>query len=260
MKSVLFATAAAVAALVASPALAGDSSGYVDLSYAQTDWDWGSGSDDLANVSFGGAFVTGLSADWNVQFEGRNNSVRWNDDADDDTVGYVAAHAFKRTDRYSAGVFAGQANYYGTNGYMAGVEGQMFMDKAVLSGSLGYVGFNDWTDYSALGAQAGAKFFINDDFALNAGLGYATWDDWSDDTQTWNVSLGAEYKFSGSPASVFGEVRRDDVDYGGGSESEVDTYMVGLRWNFGSGSLKARETTGASMQGAADMGARVLAY
>ena len=251
MKLKLFASAAIAAAMIAAPAFADDMAGQVDVSYGFHGWDYSNGGSNYDNtdLTLGGAFTNTFSNGVVMQIDGQGDLYNWDNSSGDDSLGYVAAHFAQRNDNYAIGAFAGLENYYGDGGIMVGLEGQAYMPELTFTGSVSYIHFNDSNDYDVWGANIGARYFINDNFALDAGLGWASWDTSFTDYDGWNGTLGAEYKFDGSPASVFATYRRDAIDYTF-NDYTVDSFTFGVRLTLGSDTLRARTNDGASFGGA----------
>lgn len=245
MKRTLLASAAAAVALIAAPALAGDLVGHVDLSYGAHDYD----GENNTNVALGGALATSFDNGWTLQADGQMNQYKWDGSSSGDSFGQATVHLAKRNDQYSIGGFAGMISYYDTPGLMVGGEGQAFLSKATLSGSVGYADFDTSSDYSAWNAQGGAKYFVNDNFSLDASLGYVSFDAWSD-WSGWNGGVGAEYKMAASPVSLFANYRHDEFEADSFfSDYATDTVTVGVRLNLGADTLLQRDRHGASLTG-----------
>jgi hypothetical protein len=57
--------------------------------------------------------------------------------------------------------------------------------------------------------------------------------------------LGAEYQFDTCPVSIFAGYRHTDL---GAVGLATDTWGIGLRWNFGEGTLMQRDGSGARLR------------
>jgi hypothetical protein len=235
MKKILFASAALAAALAAAPAFAG--SGFVDLGYSDTD------SGNVKSWNIGGSAVASVGSDWNVQGDVRVHRLDVGGN-----INYTDAglHAFMRNDQHALGVYANSTDFFGVSAFGFGVEGAYYMDQVTLSGSLGWDtmdgGFFGPGSSDGWDATLGAKFFVNDNFSIGADYGHVDFDGFTTD----NYGINAEFKPETAPVSFFGGWRHNS-DGGFFTSGDYSTWSLGVRWNFGGGSLKSRDRTGASM-------------
>ncbi|OYX93240.1 MAG: hypothetical protein B7Y78_08815, partial [Caulobacter sp. 35-67-4] len=84
---------------------------------------------------------------------------------------------------------------------------------------------------------------VTDDFRLDAGLGYSKIDT-TVEADTWDASLGGEYKFANTGWSTFGKYTHTESE--DLADLKSDAVKIGLRYTFG-GSLKARDAAGADL-------------
>ncbi|MBC6981433.1 hypothetical protein [Caulobacter sp. 17J80-11] len=239
MKKLLVASAAVAALFAAAPAFAG--SGQVDLSYTNVE-------DEVDVWSLGGAAVTEVGADWNIQGDATVHRV----DVGGGNINFTdaALHLFKRNDSYAMGVYVDSSDIEMASAWGLGVEGQKFFDKATIAGSIGWNTAESFgSDMDGWNATLGATFFATDNFSIGAGVGYADFD-FIDSVTTWDIS--AEFKPESSPVSFFAGYSNQDVSSFGGDD--VSAWTLGARWNFGGGSLKERDRSGASMKGGLSLG------
>ncbi|MDR3508189.1 MAG: hypothetical protein P4L64_09860 [Caulobacteraceae bacterium] len=245
MKKLLIASVAALATLVAAPALA--ASGQVDIGYHGADG-LGSGN-NLNDVVFGGAVATQFSGEWGGQFDAHFERI---DGAGErTTLSTGTAHLFKRNDSYLVGAYASVADVLGAGLYAGGIEGQKYFDRATLYGTVGY-GTSDFrnNNVTAWNVAADAKGFITDNLTVDLKV------DYTDGQQNLNghvttYGVGAEWKPEGHPFSLFAEYARhapSGRSFGLTSISDYNTYGVGFRWNFGVKTLKERDRSGASLR------------
>ncbi|MGE5565513.1 MAG: outer membrane protein [Parcubacteria group bacterium] len=237
MKKVLFATAMAVVALAAAPALA---QGYVGASTTYSKYD-SAGSGDHANwYDVYGGVVAPLSDAYALQFDG---DLGWtnSDAATDDTAASGNVHLYRETPNSKLGVFAGAADVGGTI-WNAGVEGQAFLPSSNIGGAIGYVK-DDEFDVDGWAAQANGAVFVTDNFDLYGNLGYASVD--GGNVDGWRGGVGAEYQLASTPISFFGEYSHADIsdwDY------KTDNFTVGVTYSW-SGTLRERNHRGPSLSG-----------
>ncbi len=154
-----------------------------------------------------------------------------------------------------------------------GVEAQkQFGSNFSLYGQLGYQHLNyqnwDWKLKGWAGSVEG-RYFINDNFLIKAGVNYGEAKDdasccgnywnWNDKFSGTAYELGAEYRFAGSPFSVFGSYSRLEQKYNfnetgaggewyhGSDKYTTDQFMVGVKLSVGKDSLRSRNNEGASL-------------
>lgn len=244
MKVQLFATAAVAAALFAAPAFAQDTaapSGYVGATYTHLDLNTPIGDADADLFGVEGA-VAGQFGASNVGYQ-IDGSITDGDNAN--TTGMGTAHVFYRNDRYLVGAFAGVSGSDGSTTWGAGAEGQAYLDRATLAGSVAWAS-NDDIGVDMWGANAEARFFAQDNLRFDVNGGFANLDFGPADTNSWNIGAGGEYQFDRAPVSLFAKynyVRFDDADI------DENIFSVGVRWNFGGTTLKQRDHSGASLNG-----------
>lgn len=165
----------------------------------------------------------------------------------------LAVHGFYRKDNFLVGVIyqARTVNLKGDDLAVTlpidrtfmGVEGQYDLGGVTLTGATA----QDKVSAGAEGVTGhthavGARYFLSDN--LRADVAYKTSKfSFMDQSSTTNsMSLGGEYKFDKSPFSAFAK-----YEYMNGSFLDTKRLLVGISWNFGKESLKARNSSGASL-------------
>ena len=103
--------------------------------------------------------------------------------------------------------------------------------------------------------SAGGRYFFSDRLRLDGGLGYLSGDFGGAEAEGWTGGLGGEVQFEG-PVSIFGGLNRTDVE---DFDLTVDTVSLGVRYNFGGGTLRDRDRTGAAFGGISDL-ARIASF
>lgn len=183
-----------------------------------------------------------------------------------------AAHGFYRNTSGLFGVF-GQVSHDTQHNYALGeyysdtpddiydtvylgVEGQLFVGDATFYGQLAHAHQTHGDETGSADGWVGRgeiRYFLQPDFKVNAHLQYGTLsDNGSDGSQTATIAgLGAEYRFSGSPISLTADADfiKYKFDWGGGDgyTQSGTRVLIGLKFNFGSQTLEARDRTGASL-------------
>ncbi len=217
---------------VAALALAGAASaeGYVSGNYVDLD-----GADSW---SINGRYLAGT----NVLLDGGYSNL----DGDVD-VFRIGGHLFAREANWLLGGYVGYANME-----VAGVsidewtlagEGQYYLDRATLGLTVAYSDLDTpGVDPSMWSVAGDIRYFVTDNFSIQAGAAWLTVDSTFGDQDGHYIDLGAEYQFDASPFAVFAGYRHTDI---GG---EANTWGIGLRWNFGEGSLIQRDRSGARLR------------
>ncbi|NEX95176.1 outer membrane beta-barrel protein [Caulobacter sp. 17J65-9] len=237
MKTLLTASAAAVALFAAAPAFAG--SGQLDASYGQIEVPYG---DNIDALSIGGAATTEIASGWNIQ--GDATVKRLSQDGDAFQYTDAGLHLFTRNDAWTAGVYADTTDMSMMSAWGLGVEGAYNFDKVTVDGSLGYNTIEVFgTDLDGWNVTAGATYFVTDNLAFGADLGRMEVEDM--ELNTWTLS--GEWKPEASPVSFYAEYNEKQLETFG--DFDVNTWTLGVRWTFGADSLKSRERSGASLKG-----------
>ncbi len=219
---------AAIIALAAS-AGAAHAEGSVGLNYQSTDF----GSGEIETFAVDGDLLLNP----NFQISGSYADV---EGGDFNAYG-IDAFLFSRNDSYAYGAFLGYSSLDGNADEIAiGGFGQLFRGNTNWTAQLGYADTEG--DIKVLNLDGEGRFFFSENFSVQANLGYGDIDA-GGNNDYWSGGLGAEYQFAGSPISINGGWQRLDFDGG-----DVDSLGVGVRWNFGGGSLIERSRSGASLQ------------
>jgi len=241
MKSLFLATAA-VAAFAAAPAFAQDATGSIGLVYNNVKYDAGVADYTAENGKVDVAVAVPVTGDWTVTLDGgfsySNNAIAGEDNSNvDGTI-----HASTLVNGIRVGGFAG-GSQAGTDTLWAfGAQGQVYLDKMTLSGSVAYETAND-SDVDAWSVAADAAYFITPAFRVNGGLAWNTLDLGGTDVDAWSANVGGEYQIAETPISIvanYGYGELEDVDL------TVNTLTVGFRYSFG-GDLQARSRAGADV-------------
>ena len=196
----------------------------------------------------------------------------------DHSDGLIATgHVFARTDQWLLGVFVGadDAGVFNVKG--GGVEGQYYLGKLTLAGSIGAATESEdqgdsYKPYVVSG-RVDARYFVTDDLMIGAHAGYEG-SDYHNNSGVyyeelkapglWTVGVGAEYRIAASPFTVTANYEHGDSkitdDYGETGfyqdnnqiRAHGDYVSIGARWTFG-GSLLNRDRHGASLSTMKDM-------
>lgn len=245
---------AAAALALAAPGVASAQSGYVDLGYQNSEADVGGVSGDADGWTLGGAAAFAGTGTLGFQIDGliSNSEADGGGDVDSWNLG---GHVFSRTDGGLIGGFANVGNVdvdgVGDDDFWTvGLEGQLYMARTTLDGALSYSESDD-TNAELTAADFGATHFVTDNFSFGGNLGFGNVDTPLGDADVVSYGLGAEVQFATAPISVFGGWQHVDVD---DIDSDADTLGIGVRYNWGAGSLLDRNRSGASLSRGGGLG------
>ncbi|OOG66576.1 hypothetical protein B0E45_25325 [Sinorhizobium sp. A49] len=162
-------------------------------------------------------------------------------------------HGYYRDNVYAVGAFVQAARLDAgfdshINDYMGGIEGAYFQDTWTIHGAAGY-GQARWEGFDAdhYMAALGARFYATDNvrFDLDGALDRITASDIDYDISS--LKLTANYRSVYFPVTVFGGYKYANEEVSGfGSSVSGDTGTIfgGLRFSYGSNSLKEEERLG----------------
>lgn len=173
----------------------------------------------------------------------------------------LAVHGFYRKDNYLVGLIHQTRNF---KAKMDGMSMTLPIDRS-FTGFEGQYDFGPVTVYglsakdkigiSAFGDGGGeikgrtnlieARYFFNDNLRTDVSFGTSKFSDMAgsgESLKTNTTSIGVEYKFSNTPFSAFAKYQNLN-----GSVLDTKRLFVGVTLNFGKETLKARNTSGASL-------------
>jgi hypothetical protein len=254
MKKYLLGAAAILT--IAMPVTAqAETNGYLGATWGSVDVESPIGDADDDVIGIDGAVAFGGNGGLGFELDASYASF---DEADSNNAS-VAGHVFGRNASHLFGAFASYTDADDTTFWSAGIEAEKYLSNWTLAGSLGLGKLEEDvldTETDLWGVNGEARYFVNDNLRLEAGLGWsylnvdAAPGDVDDDAISYN--LGAEWQFSGAPISLLAGWSQTESDE---SEIENSALTVGARWNFGGGTLKDRDRTGASLAGLSRVGA-----
>ncbi|MGX5719839.1 hypothetical protein [Shinella zoogloeoides] len=193
----------------------------------------------------------------NLQIDGGYGRTSIEDVGVDQLAG--AVHAYHRDDTYAVGAFfqaaaldAGYLDYFGDDtvaDYLGGLEAAWSGDDGTLYGRAGY-GQARWTDYSAdhyMGAL-GARYYATDNIRFDVEGALHRFSYENADLDMRSVTLSANYRPEAMPVTFFAGYRYDQLDASAAglsvAEANSSTLFTGLRFSFGSNSLREEERSG----------------
>jgi hypothetical protein len=237
MRNWIIGAAAALAAVAAPSVAAAQATGYAGVVYSNSDF---GGGDDVE--SWGAEGAVAFAGSGSIVFE-VDASIATTDDSGsgDDETGYgVVGHIYARNSDHLFGGFVGIAGTEDSETWLAGLEASKFFDQWTLAGALFY-GNNDDADVDGFGVNAEGRVFLTENFRLNGNVGWVQVDDGVDEEDAMLYGVGGEFQFATLPISV--GAGWSTVDFDGG---DVDTWTIGVRYNFGGQTLMDRDRNGAS--------------
>jgi hypothetical protein len=221
--------AAAVAALMAGPAMAADL--YYSPPPAQSPI-YGPASMVTGHLEIGGGIVSGDGNTWGAIGGAGRASLALTPTFSfepeilggavfDDGYSYASfaaiGHLYHANPQYAAGVFLGYVSLAGASGVAAGVEANYYFGPTTLFGQLAYIS-SDYSDVFV--ARGGGSYYFNPDTKATIDLAYYD----SDYGDTWSVTGSAEHRFTGTPWSGFGS-----LSYASSDSDDAWTAMIGAR-------------------------------
>lgn len=230
MRSLIFGAAALLA--VAVPGMAAAQSGYAGVTWANVDVD-GFDNTDVYGVEGAVAFEGSSSISFEVD-------AAWADSNDTDSVASLTGHVFTRNDQYLFGGFVGVSDGDNSTTWTAGLEANKYFQNWTLAGAIAYAN-NDDVDVDGWGVNVQGRFFPTDNLRLQANAGWASVDGGAGSDDATVLGAGAEYQFSAAPISIGANYSHTDSD-----AADADIWGLTVRYNFGGGTLRDRDRSGAS--------------
>jgi hypothetical protein len=176
-----------------------------------------------------------------------------------------ALHAFYRQqDQFLVGGFvqAGSTEYsidtspgddLSIDHVFAGLEGQLFLGNATLYGQVGRVNYSTDEyddDVSGMFATAELRYYLEPNLKIEAHGGITSLDSEGTDATIYNLGIGAEYRLTDSPLSLFATLDHVSVDSDSSGSLNVDSnrILVGAKISFGTETMIERDRSGASLK------------
>lgn len=237
----IFALPALITALATPIAATAGTPGFVDIRLSNTDISASGASIDMDSITVGGSVVTPLTGNWHAQFDAEaSRDYVLGDNLSDSAL---SSHVFYDGGDWAVGGLAGYRSFSTASSYVLGIEGQATLGTVVLEAGIGFGTTESASlDFATRAFDASATWYATPDLSVAArfdnyninSLGDFIWN---------NYDLTAEYRFEGSPVSVFGGYAYTEYDTPL-SYLEFDTWSLGVRYAFGDGSLQQRRAEG----------------
>ena len=234
MKMTTFLGAAAIALMAATSAHA--QSGHVGLSYQSSD------DTNIDSTAISGSVAAGA----NVQIDGGYAMLEAGGGSDID-VWSVGGHLFSRGEQWLWGGYVGFSSLDAGGGASfdettVALETQYYMARTTFSGALGYTDADFFTGLKQTALDLELRHFVSDNFSINGNVGFGSIDGvGTSDGSTYGI--GAEAQLGSAPVSIYGGFQHNEIDGSPG----IDSLGIGVRWNFGGGSLFDRDRSGAGL-------------
>lgn len=238
-------------------------SGFVEGSFAYGKGKIGDLSGDGSRWALRGTVNAEAHTSWNIQLDGLYSRMSVDPVDVDSLVG--AAHIYHRVpDAYAIGAFV-QGSRFGSNvldlaaivlgadehafDVVGGGEAAVFTDIATFYGQLGF----GQVSYSGLKAdhllaKAGTRLYATDNIRFDVEGTLNRFSRFGGKADLYTVSTIGNYRFDQLPATIFGGYQYDYGKVSVGSSTLGDatahTFLTGLRFHFGSETLKDEERKG----------------
>ena len=234
MKKYVVTAASVVAGLSMMAGAAHAQTGTVGVNYTKVDTDFG----DTDSYGVNGGVAFDLSGGLAVLLDA---SYSTNDDTDVDLI-TGTAHLIARDADSAWGGFVGLGNADSGGGdadlWTVGGEYARFFESSTFAAQLAYATVDD-TDVDIMGLSGEYRIFSGDNLRFDIGGGWAQIDTPLGDSDGFQVGVGVEHRFAGSPISIGG-----NISYLDGDGSDATVFGATLRFDFGNDSLKARDRKG----------------
>ncbi len=242
MKAIL-ATTAGVFTLMGGVVQAAEAPiGYIGASGGSASIDAGpAGSADAGLTNLQGLVVLPLGPGLDFEFAAEGTEI------DGDQVTSPTARLMFNVGPGRLGGFVGGAsgdNFDLTGG---GVEGRFTLSPDWRLDALAGAASGD---ADAWAGRAELRFFVSDNTRLDGFANFVNFDAGGGSDDGWIFGIGAEHQFGGAPVSLFGRAEHGEL-----SDTNIasDSFRIGVRWNFGGGTLRDRDMDGQSSAGFTDL-------
>jgi hypothetical protein len=236
---VLGASFVAGVSMIAAPATA-QATGFIGGSYGNIEVDDGTTSVDGDLLGLEGSVAVPLSG---LYFQADASLNQISDDTADSNVVFGAAHLGVRNAQWAAAGFIGVSSNEDADstGIYYGGEFAYYLPQFTIAGGIGLGNFDD-TDVDLTAYAAEGRFFATDNFRIDAHGGVGTLDlGGIVEVDTTNLGIGAEWKPDNFPISLYAAYDVNSID---DADLDISTISVGIRFDFGNGTLKLRDRNG----------------
>lgn len=231
-------------------------SGYVGASYGQSTTKLRSLLDADADVlELEGAVNFALASALGLQIDGEY--TLFEPGRENDGFFNASTHLAFRNARYMmAGAFVGLGKSADDEFYGGGLQTQVYFKRFTLyaSGGAGKLESSAGDERDVTGGRIQGRFYPRERLAVRFAGSVAELSGdvagASFEQQYWGARGELEYQMSGSPISVYSGVQYGQDD---GADARNTKVVAGLRWNFSTDTLYARDRAGATHDGAREL-------
>jgi hypothetical protein len=252
----LLASAALIAGLsmIALPASA-QATGFAGASLGTLTADSGGTETDFDFIGAGGSVAfpvgSGLVGQANLAYTSVDGTGT---EAENTTV---SGNIGMRNANYAVGGYIGYRDNTllggtGDSAIIFGGEYVMYMPQMSISAGGGFGNYDD-LDADVLGLEGELRYFVNDNLRIDGGVNYSKVEATGSEIDGFGGGIGAEWKPDNFPISVFGSFGFQPID-SGGTDTDLSLLQIGVRFDFGNNTLKARDRNGPAFKPAAGFG------
>jgi hypothetical protein len=238
-KLLLTASLLAGLSMIAAPAMA-QATGVVGVSIGSLNLDAGGPDQDVDLMGIDGsvAFPVGQG----LLLQG-NLALGKLDDPVDGTSISGSANFGMRNSSYALGAYVGlKNNEFVDDTFLAfGGEYVYYMPQMTLSIGGGFGSFDD-ADADIYGISGVGRYFVSDNLRFDGRVGFTNIDTGTE-ADGIGVGVGGEWKPDNFPISFNAGYDFQTLD-SGGAETDISVWSIGARFDFGNGTLKARDRNG----------------
>jgi hypothetical protein len=241
MKKLLLSAAivAGLSAFAAAPAMA-QATGFVSASIGSLNLDAGGPDQDVDLMGIDGsvAFPVGQG----LLLQGNAAFSHLDDPVDGDNIS-GSVNFGMRNANYALGAYVGMKDNELIDDTFVGFGGEYvyYMPQMTLSVGGGFGSFDD-ADADLYGISGVGRYFVSDNLRIDGRLGYTNIDD-GGESDGIGAGIGGEWKPDNFPISIFGGYDFQTLD-SGGIDTDISVWSIGARFDFGNGTLKARDRSG----------------
>lgn len=251
MKKLLLSAAmlAGLTALAAAPAMA-QATGHVGVTVGSLNLDSGGPDTDVDIMGVDGAVAFNVGQGLVLQ---GNVALSHLDDPVDDENLSGSVNFGMRNASYALGAYivAKDNNLIDDTFLGFGGEYVYYMPQMTLSVGAGFGSYDD-ADADLYGVSGVGRYFFSDNFRVDGKIGYTNIDSGAE-ADGIGLGIGGEWKPDNFPISLTASYDWQSLDGGGGADTDVTAWTIGARFDFGNGTLKARDRSGTSFRAAAGL-------
>jgi hypothetical protein len=239
-KLLLTASLLAGLSMIAAPAMA-QATGVVGVSVGSLNLDTG-GTDadvDLMGIDGSVAFPVGQG----LLLQGNLALSHVDDPVDGDNIS-GSANFGMRNSSYALGAYVGMKDNEFIDDTFIGFGGEYiyYMPQMTLSVGGGFGSFDD-ADADLYGVSGVGRYFVSDNLRFDGRVGFTNIDSGGTEADGIGLGIGGEWKPDNFPISFNAGYDFQTLDQGG-TDLEFTVWSIGARFDFGNGTLKARDRNG----------------